>query len=174
MQNMQRSTTLIGSGRAKSRQKDISYILHNGSLMKKLLVLFMVLVLMLPLSGGNPSRTFDIDSLVINFDKTDATFTVNYDLGKIPKLYILLLGSKSIEPKIKSIFSDFDYEILKMDQSTTVLRVKNVSRLEKDFYLHDSRNLGARIKTIIIYTPDTTRSKEFSSLNSTPPIFYRA
>jgi len=142
--------------------------------MKKLLILFMVLVLMLPLTEGNPSRTFDIDSLVISFDKTEATFTVNYDLGKLPKLYVLLLGSKSIEPRIKSIFSDFDYEILKMDQSTTVLKVKNVSRLDKSYYLHESHNLGARIKTIIIYTPDSPRAKEFSNQNSTPPIFYRA
>lgn len=171
---MQGSTTLIGSGRARSRQKDISYILHNGSLMKKLLILFMVLVLTFPLSGGNPSSTFGIDSLVIDFDKTGATFTASYDLGKIPKLYILLLGSKSIEPKIKSIFSDFDYEILKMDQSTTVLRVKNVSRFYNGYYLHDSRNLGAKIKTIVVYTPDSTRAREFSNLNSTPPIFYRA
>ncbi len=142
--------------------------------MKKLLVFFMVLVLTLPLSGGNPTSTFGIASLVINFDKADATFAVNYDLGKIPKLYILLLGSKNIEPKIKSIFSDFDFEILKMDQSTTVLRVKNISRLDNGYYLHDSRNLGAKIKTIVVYTPDSTRAREFSNLNSTPPIFYRA
>lgn len=141
--------------------------------MKKLLILFMVLLLM-PLSGGNPSSTFSIDSLVISFDKTEATFTASYDLGKIPKLYILLLGSKSIEPRIKSIFSDFDYEILKMDQSTTVLRVKNISRLDNNYYLHDSRTLGAKIKTIVVYTPDSTRAREFSNLNSTPPIFYRA
>ncbi|MFZ2411784.1 MAG: hypothetical protein WAW23_09460, partial [Candidatus Methanoperedens sp.] len=98
---------------------------------KSALILLIVLVFaaILPLSGGTSTgRPFDITSLTINFDKTDAVFTVNYDLGKLPKMYILLFGSKSIEPKIKAIFPDFDYEIVKMDQDKTILRVINVSR----------------------------------------------
>ncbi len=141
---------------------------------KSILILFMVLALMLPLSEGNPGRPFGITSLIINFDKTDATFTVNYDLGKIPKMYILLFGSKSIEPRIKAVFPNFDYDILKMDQDKTILRVKNISRLEKGFYLHDSRRLGASINTIIVYTPDSSRTREYSNLNSTPNTFYRS
>ncbi len=140
------------------------------------MILFMVLVFasMLPLSEGNPGRPLDITSLIINFDKTDATFTVNYDLGKIPKMYVLLFGSKSIEPKIKDVFSNFDYEIIKLDQEKAILRVKNISRLEKDFYLHDSRRLGAGISTIIVYTPDSPRTREYSNLDSTPNTFYRS
>ena len=141
---------------------------------KPVLILFMVLALMLPLSEGNPGRPFGITSLVINFDKTDAVFTVNYDLGKIPKMYILLFGSKSIAPRIKAVFPNFDYDILKMDQDKTILRVKNVSRLEKGFYLHDSRRLGARVNTMIVYTPDSPRPTEYSNLNSTPNKFYRS
>ena len=144
---------------------------------KPVLVLFMVLVFasMLPLSEGTSTgRPIDITSLTINFDKTDAVFTVSYDLGKLPKMYILIFGSKSIEPKIKAVFPDFDYEIMKMDQDKTVLRVKNVSRLEKGYYLHDSRRLGASINTIIIYTPDSPRPTEYSNLNSTPNKFYRS
>ena len=105
---------------------------------------------------------------------TDAVFMVNYDLGKIPKMYILLFGSKSIEPRIKAVFSNFDYEIVKMDQDKAILRVKNVSRLEKGFYLHDYRKLGASINTIIVYTPDSPRTREYSNLNSTPNTFYRS
>ncbi|MDO9099017.1 MAG: hypothetical protein Q7U60_12975 [Candidatus Methanoperedens sp.] len=143
---------------------------------KPVLILFMVLVFasILPLSEGNPGRPFDITSLTINFDKTDAVFTVNYDLGKLPKMYVLIFGSKSIEPRIKAIFPDFDYEIVKMDQDKTILRIKNVSRLEKGYYLHDSRRLGTSINTLIIYTPDSTRPTEYFNTNSTPNKFYRS
>lgn len=133
---------------------------------KSVLILFMVLLFasILQLSDGTTaSRPFEITSLAVNFDKADAVFTVNYDLGKIPKMYILLFGSKSIEPRIKAVFPDFDYEILKMDQDNTILRVKNVSRLEKGFYLHDSRRLGASINTIVVYTPDSPRPTEYSN-----------
>jgi hypothetical protein len=145
----------------------------------KILVLILLMVLafalILPLSDGTTTyRPLDITSLTINFDKTDAMFTVNYDLGKIPKMYILLFGSKSIEPRIKAVFSNFDYEILKMDQNKAILNVKNISRFEKGYYLHDSRKFGTSISTVIIYTPDSLRPTEYSNLNSTPNKFYRS
>lgn len=139
-----------------------------------LILIALIFALTLPLSEGNPSRPLEITSLIINFDKTDGTFTVNYDLGKIPKMYVLLFGSKSIEPRIKAVFGNFEYEITKMDQDKAILRVKNVSRLEKGYYLHDSRQLGASINTIIVYAPDSPRPTEYSNLNSTPNKFYRS
>ncbi len=168
-----RNTTPIGSC-GRGRKKDIFTKGILTSMKIAILVLFMVLVSLFPLSQGNPGRPFDITSLVINFDKKDAVFTVNYDLGRIPRMYVLLLGSKSIEPRVKAVFSNFDYEIIKMDQDKAILRVNNVSRLEKGFYLHDSRRLGVSIDTIIVYTPDSPRAKEYSNLNSTPNTFYRS
>jgi len=145
--------------------------------MKSAIVVLTLLVfaLFLPFTDGSPEkRSLDITSLTIKFDKTDADFIVNYDLGKLPRLYVLLLGSKSIEPKIKDVFSNFDYEINKMDQNSAVLRVKNISRLDKGYYLHDSHKFGENINTVIIYTPDSTHTREYSNLNSTPNIFYRS
>jgi hypothetical protein len=144
---------------------------------KSIMVIFIVLVFasILPISEGtSANHTFEITSLTINFDKTNATFIVNYDLGKIPKMYILLFGSKSIEPKIRELFSNFDYDIVKMNQDETILNVKNISRPEKGFYLHDSRKLGASINSIFVSTPDSPRAKEYSNLNSTPDTFYRS
>lgn len=144
---------------------------------KSITVIFLVLFFasILPISDGtSANHTLEITSLTINFDKTNATFIVNYDIGKIPKMYILLFGSKSIEPKIRELFSNFDYDIVKMNQDETILNVKNISRLEKGFYLHDSRILGASIDSIIVSTPDSPRTKEYSNLNSTPNTFYRS
>ncbi len=141
---------------------------------KVILVLCIVLVSLFPLSQGDQGRPFDITSLTINFDKTDAVFTANYDLGAMPRMYVLLFGGKSIEPKVKAVFSNFDYEIIKMDQDKAILRVKNVSRLEKGFYLHDSRKLGSSVNTMLIYTPDSPQTREYSNMNSTPNTFYRS
>jgi len=150
--------------------------MHNKSLMKNLIpVIFIILLLfsLLPLSGGSQgTRTFEVSSLTIKFDKTDAEFIVNYDLGAIPKMYILLMGGRSIEPKMKEIFSNFDYEVIKMDQDKAILHVKNVSRFEKGYYLHDSISLGAQIKTIIVYIPEDSRPTEYAGLNATPNKFY--
>lgn len=138
-----------------------------------ILILAVMITMTLPPSGiASSGRSLEVSSLLIKFDKTDATFTVNYDLGKIPKMYILLFGSRSIEPRIKDIFSNFDYEIIKMDQDKSILKVKNISRFENGYYLHDSRRFGATINTIYIYTPGYPRPTEYTNLNSTPNKFY--
>src|SRR5574341_1622124 len=93
--------------------------------MKYLIVVLVLLVFASTLqftNGTQERRSLYISSLVINFDKTDAVFTVNYDMGDLPKLYILLLGSKTLEPRLRSVFSDFSYEIIKMDQNKAVLK----------------------------------------------------
>ena len=140
-----------------------------------LLFIVLIFVSLLPFTEGSPeTRSLDITSLTITFDGTDAIFTANYDLGTFPKLYILLLGSKNIEPKINSIFSNFNYQIIKMDQDKVILRVKNISRVIPGYYLHDSKKIGSTIDKIYIYTPDSPLPKEYSNRNSTPDIFYRS
>ncbi|CAG1001723.1 MAG: hypothetical protein MPEBLZ_03165 [Candidatus Methanoperedens nitroreducens] len=147
--------------------------------MKKLIpVIFLILLLFLflPLSGGSPgSRTFEISSVTIKFDKTDAEFIVNYDLGAIPKMYILLMGGKSIEPKIQELFSNFSYEIIKIDQDKTILHVKNISRYDKNvnYYIHESVSFGSTLNTIFIYLPGDKHAVEYSGRNATPTKFYR-
>ena len=141
-------------------------------------VIFIILLLFsfLPLSGGSQgSRTFEISSVTIKFDKTDAEFIVNYDLGTIPKVYILLMGGRSIEPKIRELFSNFNYEIIKMDQDKTILHVKNISRYDKNmnYYLHESVKFGSTLDTIIIYIPGDEHPVEYSGRNATPTKFYR-
>ncbi|MCX9014683.1 MAG: hypothetical protein OIN89_07810 [Candidatus Methanoperedens sp.] len=144
---------------------------------KPVLALFILLILalLLPLTSGVPERrNFELTRASIIFDKTDATITVNYEFPKLMKLYILLLGSKSIEPKIKEAFLDFDYDIIKMNHEQAILRVKNVSRSSQGYYLHESRKLGTSINTVYIYTPDSRTAKQYSNINSTPNTFYRA
>jgi hypothetical protein len=141
-----------------------------------ILITVFIIASSLPATEGTQgSRPIDITSLNIKFDKTDALFTVNYDIGTMPRMYIMLLGGKSIEPGIKDIFSNFDYTVIKMDQEKTILHVKNVSRYEKNlnYYLHDSVKFGATIKNMIIYIPGEQRPAEYIGLNATPSKFYR-
>ncbi len=141
-----------------------------------LILVISIFVSILPLSEGTQGdHSLNIDSLTISFDKTDADFTVNYHLGTIPKLYILLMGGKSIEPKIKDYFPNMDYNIVKIDQEKAILHVKNISRYDKNlnYYLHDSIKFGATIDTVIIYIPGDDRPTEYTNIDATPNKFYR-
>lgn len=144
---------------------------------KSVLAILVILFIaaLLPLTNGTPERrSFEITSASINFDKNDATITVNYEFPKLMKLYILLLGSKSIEPKINATFPDFKYDIVKMNQKKAILKATNVSRYDNGYYLHESRKLGTNINAVYIYTPDSPRPKLYSNIDSTPNIFYHA
>ena len=153
--------------------------MHNKLKMKNpILILIALLVIasfLPPTEGTSGISPIDITTLVVKFDKTDAQITVNYDLGTMPKMYIMLLGGKSIEPRIKDVFSSFNYTVIKMDQEKTILHVKNVSRYEKNlnYYLHDSIKVGATINNMIIYIPGDPRPSVYIGLNATPSKFYR-
>lgn len=139
--------------------------------MKGLIILSLVILLFAAVSDGK--RPLHITSLEIKFDKTEATFTVNYDMSSFPKMYILLLGSKALQSEINSVFSNFDYKITKLDQDEAILRVKNISRFDKGYYLHEPRKFGQIIDKMYIYSPDSTIPREYFNVNSTIPFFYR-
>ncbi len=146
--------------------------------MKKLYLLILAVIgiaSILPPIEGSTSRSIDITSLTIKFDRTDAEFTVNYDLGMMPKMYILLMGGKSIEPRIREVFPNFNYTIVRMDQKKAVLHIKNISRFEKNlnYYLHDSVKLGITINTMTVYVPGDDRPVEYFGVNATKNTFYR-
>jgi len=139
-----------------------------------ILTFLIVFILATALTDGRRERQLHITSLTIQFDKTDAIFTANFDFNKLSKTYLLVFGSKSLEPKVKSIFSNFDYEIIKIDQNKAILRVKNISRLEKGYYLHDSHKFGETIDIVYIYSSESSSPKEYFNISSTPYFFYRS
>ena len=139
-----------------------------------LIAVFTIAALMVP-TGGIANRIININLLTIDFNKTDAQFTVNYDIGAIPKMYIMLLGGKSIEPVISEVFSNFNFTIVKIDQDKTILHVYNISRYEKNvgYYLHDSVKFGIVMKKVEIYVPGDVRPKNYIGIIATPTLFYR-
>lgn len=140
-----------------------------------IIILGILLAIALPFSlGDTEKRSLDITEVTINFEKTDARFTVQYELGTLPKLYVLLFGSKSLDPKIQAIFADFQYEVIRIDENGAILKMKNVSRLENGYYLHVSMKFGEKLSTVYIITPDSSRPKEYTNINTTPNIFYRS
>lgn len=139
-----------------------------------LIAVFTIAALIIP-TGVGMNRIIDINLLTMDFNKTDAQFTVNYDIGAISKMYIMLLGGKSIEPVISEAFSNFNFTIVKMDQDKTILQVHNISRYDKNvgYYLHDPIKFGIVMKKVEIYVPGDVRSKNYVGINATPALFYR-
>ncbi len=138
-----------------------------------ILIFLIIFVSVAILTDGRQGTGHHITSLTIQFDKTDATFTINFNFDILSKMYLSILGTKTLEPRIRSIFPDFEYEIIKMDPDVAILRVKNISILNKGYYLHNSRKFNQTIDTVYISDRSSTRVREYDNINATPNFFYR-
>lgn len=136
-----------------------------------LLIIFAIVTVV---TDGKREKELHITSLEIKFNKTDAIFTIHYDFDKFSKTFFLLLGTKTLEPKIKSLFPDLEYDVIKIDQNKAIIRVKNISRLDKDYYLHDSHKFSDIIDTVYISDTSSTIIREYHNINSTPNYFYHS
>lgn len=139
-----------------------------------LVMIFSVLIFATTFTDGRQGKELDITSLTIQFDKENAIFTVNYNFATWERTYLLLLGSKTLEPKIQSIFQNFDYEVIKIDQDKAILRVKHISKLNKKYYLHNSQKFGDTIGTVYILDSSNNRTREYNNINATPNYFYKS
>ena len=138
-----------------------------------ILTFLVVFALVTVITDGKREKELHVTSLDIKFNKTDAIFTVYYDFDKFSETFLLLLGTKALEPKVRSIFPDFEYDVIKIDHNKAILRVKNISVLDKGYYLHSSHKFSETIETVYVSDPSSTRIGEYHNINSTPNYFYR-
>ena len=114
----------------------------------------------------------DIKEVTIEFNDNDAEASISYDLDLFAQMYVLILGSRNLEPTFNEIFDEFgDFKISEIGKDHAVLMLNNVSRQSGDYYLHDSRNLGTKVDRLILIYPEGT-SKMLENTNSTPNTFY--
>lgn len=113
-----------------------------------------------------------VDSMVIQFKKTDATVSMKYHLSPFAQVYIFLFGSKNLEPKIEEIFSEFpEVKVLKIGRSSASLQVMNVSKRSDIYYLHNSCKFGVQTDVLTIVYPDG-RQRNVEHAKETGNTFY--
>lgn len=125
-------------------------------------------------------RYIKVTSITMELDGPDATFTVEYKLDIVAKLYVLLLGSGNIEPAIKDIFKDFDnIQIISLQGNNAKVKCFNISYKDPaqsgdlDLYFHDSHKLGTVVDTFVLVYPSGI-TKEYFMVSATPNTFYPA
>ena len=113
-----------------------------------------------------------INSVVIEFNKSNANVNVEYRISPFAEAYIFLFGSKHLEPKMKEIFADFsDVKILKIGSYSASLLVSNISRKNDQFYLHESKKFDVQPGILTLVYPDGTK-RNILNTSSTPNTFY--
>ncbi|MDG6243826.1 MAG: hypothetical protein QCH31_05480 [Methanolobus sp.] len=140
-----------------------------------LLFAFMIFILSFSVTNdiiSNEGQYMQYDQVSMRFQGNDAVISVSYSLDMFSRMYVLLLGAYNLEPALDDFFLDFaEVEILEIGRDHAVVFASDVSRNNDAYYLHDSHELGSRVKVLTLVYPDgSTRS--MSGVRSTPDTFY--
>ena len=129
-------------------------------------------------ASAEPPRYLQVRSITMTLEGPDATFNIEYELDMIARVYVMFLGTGSIEPAIYDIFSDFnDIQVLSVREDNAVVKVRNVSYHDPEqggnIFFHDSHNLGITVDTFILVFPSGVE-RTFSNVSTTQNTFFEA
>ncbi|HJH31300.1 MAG TPA: hypothetical protein C5S50_03755 [Methanosarcinaceae archaeon] len=130
-------------------------------------------LLMVPSSAAIENEHYmHIDRMVMTFEKSDAIVDISYDLDPFAKVYVLLLGSRNLEPTFKQILIKFkEVEVIEIGYDHATILLTNVSRQSGDYYLHDSHELGTSVDIFTFRYPDGS-TQQLENTRSTQNTFY--
>jgi len=128
--------------------------------------------------SADPPRYLHVESITMTLEGPDATFDIEYELNMIARMYVLFLGTGSIEPAIYDIFNDFDnVEVQSVREDNAVVKVRNVSYHDPEqggnMFFHDSHNLGTNVGTFKLLFPSGVE-RIFYDVSATPNTFFKA
>ncbi len=117
----------------------------------------------------------DVNSITMELHGTDATFTVNYELDTVARIYIIMLGSSSLEPVIVDLFHEFNnVSIISTMYDHAVVEAINVTyqnpEQESGYYFHDSCPFGTTVDLYIKFPSGVKRAH--LDVICTPNLFY--
>jgi hypothetical protein len=119
-----------------------------------------------------PQVSVQITKMEIHFLNENATSIIDFDVGFLTHLYILVFGGRNLDPYLEELFYDFEeYRITSVRGTTATVELINVSRSEGALYLHEKRMLGIEVGLLILLFPDG-HTMTFNNTTETQNVFY--
>lgn len=129
----------------------------------------------IPARADSP-RYLHITEITMEPQGSNVSFTVEYNLDFIARLYVLFLGSGNIEPAINDLFYDFEeIKIISIKENHARVMAYNVGYQDEDIegvFFYDSHKLGTTVDTFIVF-PGKANPERFYGVSSTPNVFKR-
>ncbi len=142
--------------------------------MKQRISILLVLTLLLTMPAVS-AGCVHVTQTLMEFQKEDAMFTVDYDIELLAKIYIIAFGSAKIVPEIEAQFASFDEDdvtIERLDYEQAVVVVKNVSHYDNEYYFHNPHDFGITVEKLVVDPPDGS-PRVYWNTNTTPSLFYK-
>ncbi len=134
-----------------------------------------VLLITMPIVSATDtqrSNYIHIESVTMTFEGSDMNVTVTYKLDLFAKLYMLLFGTRVVEPKLEGIFAEFEnVEIRNVSQDSAEIFAVDVLIQDGGAYHIRPHKLGQEVDRLLIVFPGN-HSITFDDVNTVPSITY--
>ncbi|MDD3291743.1 MAG: hypothetical protein PHD13_02830 [Methanocellales archaeon] len=136
------------------------------------IVLLLITMPIVSATDTQRSNYIHIESVTMTFEGDDMNVTVRYKLDLFAKLYMLLFGTKVVEPKLEGIFAEFEsVEIKNVSQDGAEIFAVDVLIQEDETYHIRQHKLGQEVGRLFIVFPDN-HTITFEDVNTVPSITY--
>jgi hypothetical protein len=138
-------------------------------------MLIMLTFTVIPVHAASPEGPLHFTKVVVDPDGPDLGFTVYYETDFFTKVYSMIFGSKTIQPSVEYLFSNFsDPSLISMNVPAGTAKVvaRNQTQLSDDWYVFNGDTaLSASIPCIEVNIDNETKS--YNNTNRLPIFCYR-
>ena len=138
-----------------------------------ILVIIMLLLTVVPGASATRDSYLHVDKVTMQLEGYNATLVLYFHLDALANAYVLLFGSKGMEPEVSQFFSNFsDVRMLSLQKDSAQVKVVNITRSvdereDRIYFLYPPYRFDQRVPVIVIMYPDGSRL-ELYNRDSTP------
>lgn len=136
------------------------------------------LICCLPASGN---EYIHINEVSMNLEEENATFDLKYNLDTFTRIYVMILGCRSLESELLSFLGGYeDVELIGADISGATLHVRGAGKYNGGYYLFDATPFGCKDEPITDGVPRFSvvypggRVRTFYNVTATQNVFSEA
>lgn len=119
-----------------------------------------------------------IDEVSMHLEEENASFDLKYSLDTFTRMYVMILGCRSLESELLSFLGFYDHvELIRANISEATLYVSGAGKYNSGYYLFDATPFGSKDEPVIDGIPRFSvvypggRIRTFYNVTATQNVF---
>jgi len=150
-----------------------------GLVSEMLVILLLLWLICLP--SASASGYIHVHEVIMHLEEENASFDLRYSLDTFTRIYVMILGCRSLEAELLSFLGFYDHaELISADISKATLCVRGAGKYNSGYYLFDATPFGSKDEPIVDGISQFSvaypggRIRTFSNVTATQNVFSEA
>ena len=110
----------------------------------------MALIWLICLPSASASGYLHVHEVIMHLEEENASFDLRYNLDTFTRIYVMILGCRSLEAELLSFLGFYDHaELISADISKATLYVRGAGKYNSGYYLFDATPFGSKDEPIV-------------------------